>query len=895
MTLWTRVRAWMTSLVGRARFERQMATEFRFHVDHRAEELMRAGLSENEAHRQARLEFGSIDARKEDCRASLGLRLVDQLRADLRDAFRTFRRSPGFTLVAVVTLALGIGPNSAIFAAVDAVVFRPLPYREPDRLMSLWTPVLPDQAQTLNANGDTLGGNGNDRFTISPADFKDYRNDNPVFSELAGFASIGANLIDAGLPERLFGEKVSANFFTVLGVGAAEGRTFVDGEDQPGHDQLVVLTHDLWMRRFGSDPTLLGRTILLDDRAYQVIGILPAGFKSPFQLVVPEDLSFYVPAAYSAAQLADRTTFELNVVGRLRPGVNIDAARSAMDAISLRLERAFPATNKNIRVGLAPLRDDIASAARTPMLALAGAVGLILLIACTNLANLLVARAVDRQREVTIRFALGATRARVMRSLLVHHAALAMLGCTAGLIGGAWTTALLVRRAPEAIPRLDSAVLDGRVMAFTAAVSLLTALLFGLIPAWHASRSGRAVSLKSEERTIAGANVMRWRSALMVLELSVSMMLLVSAGLLLRSFLVVRGVDVGFDATHVVAMNVNLPQAHYATPEAREAFFEELRGRVAALPGVEAAAFANRMPVRGGWSTTLLVDQDPNPRDTDGQAVSPDYFRTLGIPVLRGRSFTAADRNNTLPVVVVNAAFAAAYLPGVNPIDHRVGWATGGATPWMTIVGIVANVHRGGQSSSAGPQAYFPAAQTSYPVRLADFAFRAAGDPKDLIAAVKNQVWAVDRNQPVTRVELLDDLVRTTVAPRAFEAVLIAGFAGLALVLALVGVYGVVSYSVAQRTREIGLRLALGASRTDIVRLLVIKTAILIGAGIGVGSLGAWVSARGLAALLFQIGPTDPLTYGGVALLLAIVSLAACGLPAWRILTLDPTRALRQE
>lgn len=356
-----------------------------------------------------------------------------------------------------------------------------------------------------------------------------------------------------------------------------------------------------------------------------------------------------------------------------------------------------------------------------------------------------------------------------------------------------------------------------------------------------------------------------------------------------------RGVDVGFEATHVVAMNINLPAAHYATPEAREAFFEDLTGRVAALPGVEAAAFANRMPVRGGWSTALVVDPDPTPRDTDAQAVSPDYFRTLSIPILRGRSFTGADRNGALPVAVVNAAFADAYLPGQNPLGHRIRWTGTGNEAWMTVVGIAANVHRGGQSSTAGPQAYFPAAQTNYPVRLADFAFRAAGDPKTLIAAVKAQVWAVDKNQPVARVEMLDDLLRTTVAPRAFEAILIAAFAGLALVLALVGVYGVVSYSVAQRTREIGLRMALGAGGGDIVRLLVIKIAVLIGAGICVGSFGAWVSARALTALLFHIRPTDPVTYAGVAALLALVSLIACGLPAWRVATLDPTRALRHD
>jgi predicted permease len=893
VTGWARFRAWLGALVGRTRLDRQMDAEFQFHVDSYAADLIRNGLSPAEAHRRARVDFGSVAAKKDDCRASLGVRLVDELRGDTRYALRAMRRSSGFTAIAILTLALGIGPNSAIFAVVDAVVFRPLPYADPDRLMSLWTWALPNQPQVMSVSGDTLGGNGNDRYTIAAANLVDYRVNNPAFSELAGFAATGANLT-GDPPEHLFGEKVSANFFHVLGVQPVAGRAFLSDDDQPGHDQVIVITHALWQRRFGGDPALLGRDIALDDRLYRVIGILAPSFKSPYQLVVPEPIAYFVPAAYTPTQLADRTTAELNVIGRLRSGVSPAAAQVAMDTISSRLETQFPATNRNIRVGLAPLREDIASGAKTPMLALAGAVGAILFIACMNLANLLVAKAVSQAREVTIRFALGATRARVIRGLLVHHVVLALLGCLVGLTGGVWTTQALVQSAPHAIPRLETAALDARVMAFTVVVSVATALLFGLLPAWQTSKARPAESLRATDRAMAGRSVLRWRGALMVAELGLSMMLLVGAGLLLKSFLILRGIDVGFDAGHVVAMNVNLPAARYGTPQSRIAFFNELATRVAALPGVEATAFANRMPVRGGWSTAVLVDDGSTQQAADGQAVSPGYFRTLGIPVLRGRAFTTGDRSGAAPVVIVNAAFGRAYLRGQDAVGHRLRWAPPTALP-MTIVGVVADVHRDGLSSPAGPQVYFPAAQPTYPVRLADFAFRATTDPKALVGAVEQVVWTIDKDQPVTRVGMLEDLMRTTVAPRAFEAILVAAFALLALTLALVGVYGVAAYSVSQRTREIGLRMALGATRTDIVRMVVAKAAALIGGGILVGAAAAWVLSRTLTSLLFHVAPSDPATYVGVALVLASVSLLACWLPARRASILDPTVALRQD
>jgi len=895
MTFLARILTWLRSLLGRRRLERQMDVEFQFHVQTAAEELMARGVAREEAYREASQAFGSLAAAKDDCRASLGVRLMDELRVDLRDSLRSLRLNPGFTAAAVLTLALGIGPNSAIVAVVDAVVFRPLPYQDPSRLVSMWTPSLPNQPTNLTVSGDTLGGHG-DRLTISPANLVDYRRDNPAFTELAGFTFTGANLTDDGSPERLYGEKVTPNFFRVLGVAAASGRTFADGEDRPGTDRVVILTTEIWTRRFGQDPAIVGRPIQLDQSTYHVIGILPAGFKSPFQLIEPETISYYVPAAYSAAQLADRTTMELNVIGRLKPGVSIETAGTVMDAISTQLEQRFPETNRNIHVSLTPLRDDIASGSRTSMLALAGAVGAILLIACINLANLLVARAVGRQQEISVRFSLGATRGRLIRSLLVHQAVVAVLGCAVGLLAGSWTTHLLVGAAPVAIPRLGTAAVDLRVALITTGVSVTFAMLFGLLPALQASRARPAEALRAGGRGVAGGAVARWRAALMVAELSLSMTLLIGAALLLKSFLAVRGVDSGFDAPRVVAMNINLPAARYATPEARFAFFEDLAARVSALPGIDSAAYANRMPVRGGWSSGLFVDDGTTLNTTDSQAVSTAYFRTLGIPILRGRAFTAEDRQGAPPVVLVNAAFARAYLPGVDAVGHRVRRQTRTPSAPLEIVGVVADIHRAGPANPVQPQTYFPAAQTDlYPVKLADFAYRAVGDPKTLVADVQRAVWAIDPHQPVTRVGLLADIVRTTVAPRAFEATLMAAFSALALALAIVGVYGVVSDAVSRRTREIGLRMALGATRTDIVRLIGTTTMALVGASVAIGAGAAWLLSQTLTALLFGVSPTDLATYADVAVVLMVVALAASAVPMWRALSINPTQALRQE
>ncbi|HWZ30205.1 MAG TPA: ABC transporter permease [Bryobacteraceae bacterium] len=813
---------------------------------------------------------------------------------NLRYAVRLLAKSPGFTTIAVLTLALGIGVNSGIFTIVDAVILRALPYPDPDRIVSVWEVSTGRGPQAATNSGGNIGASTPSRTTVSPANLADYGRDATAFAAISGVELTGMNLTGDGPPERVFGERANADYFAVLGVQPATGRAFLPEEDRPGDRHVVVIAHELWQRRLGSDPTIVGRSVTLDGESYRVVGIMPSGFQPPSQFANVTRIEFVIPAAYSTVELTQHGSHTVDVIARLKPGVTIGQARAQLNATSSRLAKAYPSTNQNVKAELGPLADDIARNVRTSVLILFGAVGLILLIACANLANLLLARAVGRRREITIRVALGASRARIIGELLTQALLLAGLGCAAGLMVGVWTKALLLKFAPAGIPRIENAALDVRVVLFTLALSLATGILVGLFPALHVSRARPAESLRSTERGLAPSGVLRWRSVLMAGEIAISMVLLVGAGLLLRSFILVSGIDLGFETEHVIAMNVNLPETRYVTADQRFAFFDDLANRVTALPGVQSVAFCNRMPMRGGWSGSLRIDTDPTDRNADLQAVNPGYFRTLGMPLVRGRELTQADRAGAPRVAVVNLAFVHQFFPGQDAVGHQI--RRNQNSPLVTIVGVVGDIHRGGKAAPMNPQVYFPAAQTDlYPVRLADFAFRASGDPKLLVAGVEQQVWAIDRDQPVTNVRTLQEVVSQGVAQRRFQMLLLVSFAALALVLALVGVYGVISYGVSQRTGELGLRIALGASRRDILGMVIVQGMTLVIAGIAVGAGAAYGLSRYLTTLLFQIKPADPLTYGALALLLSAIALAACYLPARRATRVDPMVALRYE
>ena len=809
---------------------------------------------------------------------------------DLRYSLRLLSKSPGFTLTAIVTLALGIGVNSGIFSIIDAVMLRPLPYTDPGRLVSIWE----SYTQMPSVMKSSGAGRRPGRTTVSPANLVDYQAGAKAFAGIAGHDFAAMNLTGAGSPERIWGERITSNYFDVLGVQPQFGRGLLAEEDRPGAPNVAVISHELWERRFGLDPNLIGNSIQLDGVKYRVVGIMAPGFQSPAQFGFSDHLQFFVPAAYPADLLASHGDHEINVVARLAPGATIPQAQAELDAISKRLAEQFPKSNTGIKTAMAPLADDIARGVRTSLLVLLGAVGLILLIACANLANLLMVRAAGRQREISIRMALGASRARIIVELMIQSLVLSAFGCAAGLALGNWTRQLLVRLAPSGIPRLDSAGIDSRVLLFTLALSCLTGILFGLFPALQVSTARPVESLKSNERSVAGGAILRWRSILMSAEIALSMMLLIGAGLLLRSFVALNAVDLGFATEHVLAMNVNLPDAHYKTPEQRAAFFDDLTDRVTALPGVIAAGVSNRMPLRGGWSGSFQIEGLNDDSDADLQAVSPGYFQTLGLSLTRGRLLTPADRNGAPLVAIVNAAFVRSLLNGQDPLGRRARRHKD--APWFTIVGVVSDLRRDGKAGAVNPEIYFPAAQTNlYPVRLADFAFRASGDPKALIVAVEQQIWAIDRDQPVTSVKTLDQVISDSAAERRFQTILLALFAALALGLALVGVYGVIAYSVSQRTGEIGLRIALGAARGDILRLVIGHAMLRVAAGIAAGVLGAYGLSRSLATMLFAIKPTDPPTYVAVAALLSLIALAACYVPARRATKVDPMVALRYE
>ncbi len=642
---------------------------------------------------------------------------------------------------------------------------------------------------------------------------------------------------------------------------------------------MVVISHELWQQRLGGDRGVIGRTITLD------------GGRQP--------MLFLVPDCWPPNILHNRGEHYDHAIARLKPGVPLAQAQSEMQTIGVRLAKAYPQTNRNTALGVAPLGADMVRRVRTAMLVLLGAVGLVLLIACANVANLL-ARSAGRSREVAIRLAMGAGRWRIVRELLVESAMLAVLGCALGLVLGAWTRDLLVAIAPKNIPRLDTAALSWRVLGFTGMLATLTVFLFGMIPAWQVSGIRPNMALKSAERSTGGSAVLRWRSALMAAEVALALMLLVGGALLWKSFVRVTGVDLGFEADRVLMMLVNLPDLRYPDGARRLAFFQELEQRVERLPGVQSAGFTFRGPMRGGWGSVYETPEGPGSepdfrgREADFEPVSLRYFETLGIPILKGRAFTPADKEGAPPVAIVNQVLARKLFPNGDAVGHRI--RRSGARDWETIAGVVGEVHLQSQTEKAHPQIFFPAAQTSlYPVHVADFAIRTAGAPLAIVRDVQRQVWAIDKDQPVTRVETLEEVVSASVAQRRFQAALLLLFASVALALAVVGVYGVISYAVAQRTPEIGLRLALGAQRHNILGLTMARALGPILAGLAAGLAGALAASRLLTSLLFEVKPSDPATFALVAAMLGVVALGACLIPARRATRVDPMVALRYE
>lgn len=799
---------------------------------------------------------------------------------DLRHGFRLLAANPTFTAIAVAALALGIGANTAIFSVVNSVLLRPLPYRDPASLAMVWEK-----------------SPRNDRNVVSPADYMDWKSQNRVFSEMTIVMDFWrANLTGVGEPEQILQGAVSANFFRMIGVQPALGRSFVDGEDTKGRDHVAVLSHALWQRRFGADPAILGKTVVLDGVPHEVIGVLPAAFRWNSRAT-----EVWVPYSLNPAQDYRATSGRyLSVLARLKPGVTLQQAQSELSTIARRLEEQYPAFNKNWGVNVVPLHEQAAGGMRKILVLLTAAVGFVLLIACVNVANLLLARAAARQREIAVRVALGAGRWQLMRQLLTESLLLAVLGGSLGLLLAWWGTDALVALAPKSLPRLSEVGVDWRVFGFTALMAVATGVLFGLVPAIVASKPNLNDALKESGRGTSGdLRRHRLRSLLVVGEVALALVLLIGAGLMIRSFQKLQAVDPGFNAEKLLTMRVSLPHSRYEKNPQVVGFFRDALARIEALPGVQSAGAINYLPLTGRASATdfeIVGRPKPGPGEapvTDVRVADPNFFRAMGIPLLRGRTFTAHDTAESSPVLIINEELARTVFPGEDPIGKKliIGW--GPKSPEDEIVGVVGNLKHYGLDSKPGPTIYWSHARMPYDSMT--LVARTASDPNALAAAAIREIHAIDPDQPVSDVQPMEAVVFASVSESRFNVLLLAIFASLALMLAAVGIYGVMAYNVSQRTHEIGIRVALGARTGDVMSLIVGQGLLLTIAGIAIGVAGALGLTRLMASLLFGVTATDPATYAGVSLLLAIVALAATYIPARRAMKVDPIVALRCE
>ncbi len=809
---------------------------------------------------------------------------MDQLLHDVKYALRRLRNRPGFTLVALITLALGIGANSAMFTVVHGVLFRPLPYAAPDRLVLL---------SHLYPSIDGL------EAPVSAIGFGEYAGQTALLERAAVETPWQPNLTGRGDPERVLGARVSGDFFRTLGVAPLHGRAIVPDDAAEGPAPIAVLGHGFWQRAFGGDPSAIGRMLTLDEQNYEIVGIMPPGFRD----VTLRDTEFWVPLHLGPEALAmGRTNEWLTFIGRLRAGVDPEAARGGFAAFAERLKEEYPgAYPPDWSLALTTLPERASGGSRTALLMLLGAVGFVLLIACANVANFELSRAAARSRELGVRIALGASPGRLVRQLLTESLLLALAGGLIGLVLAVWGVPFLISLDGRSLPRPDDIQVDGVVLAFTAAASLLSGLLFGLAPALQAARSGVHESLKEGGRGASAGTGVLVRRGLVVSSVALALTLLVGSGLLIRSFARLQGVDPGFEPDGVIAFNLTLPDARYPEPVQQQAFFDELLPQLAAIPGVTGVAGANLLPFTGGRTTTTFSIEgiEVPPGETgpwgDFRVVTPEFFGTLGITLRAGRVFASTDAPGAARVAIVDELLAQRYWPGEDPLGKRVSFSARADTApvWIEVVGVVAHASQEGLDDERRPQVYLPFAQSPRP-RL-DVAVRTAGDPAALTPVIRAAVRRIDPNLPVSRIATMESLVEATAGPRRFAVVLLAIFSGVAVTLAMVGLYGVLSQMVAQRTRELGIRLALGAQARDLLRMVVRQGMALTAAGVVIGLAISLLLTRLIASLLYGISPTDLTTFATIATLLLLVAFVATWIPSRRATRVDPAVALRAE
>ena len=853
--------------------DRELAEEIESHLQLHIDDNLRAGLPPAEARRQALLKFGGVESAKEAYRDRRGLPFLEVAQQDFRFAFRSLRKNPGFAAVVILTLALGIGANTAIFTVVNSVLLRPLPYAAPENLV------------TTNSNQ-------------SLPDLEDIR------ARAQSFESIGANATQSldytgeSDPIQIHAILSDSQLFPTLGAHPLLGRLISSGEDQYGSARVVLLSHAFWAQHFAGDPAAIGKFIPLSGNLYQIIGVMPADFWLQGK---PADVYASLRVVYPAAARERGVHFMITYM-RLKPGVSLAQAQSEMAGIDAALGQQYPEHDAGRVHRLIPLLQSIVGDSRPTLLLLLSAVGLVLVISCVNFASLLLARAAARRREIVIRSSLGAGTFRLVRQMLAESLLLSLLGGAAGLLLGNWGIKLLLWFKPDNLPRLATTHIDARVLAFTFFISLFTGIVFGLIPAIHASRLDINSGLKEAGRTGAGGTAsLRLRRLLVVTELSLAIVLLISAGLLLRSFARLASVPPGVAPENIVTMRVELPATRYEKIPPQLQFRTALLNSLNALPAVQ-AAMISELPMSGETvSHDLAIESRPSIKpgdepDSDARSVLGDYFQIMGVPILQGRAFNSNDRVDSPTVAIVNQTFARRFFPHQNPVGQRIGWAHDDPPNWKTIIGVAGDVKHFGLDQPERPAVYDLYSQNNESwKRWMALVLCSRRDPADVIAAAKQQIWALDKSLPPTDVRTMDAVISLSTAPQKFNLTLLAIFAAISLALAAIGVFGVVSYSVTQRTQEFGIRLAVGAQRADILRLTFSEAARLAAAGVVIGLAGAAVLTQFMSTLLFGVSPHDPLTFICVAAFLLAVAGAACIIPARRAIQVDPITALRYE
>jgi predicted permease len=889
----------LLGLFGTQRPDADLAAELESHVALHAEDNLRAGMSPEEARRQALIKLGGMEHAQEIYREQKGLPMLETLGQDWRYGLRMLRKNPGFAVVAIVTLALGIGANTAIFSVVNGVLLRPLPYEDPSRLMDVFN-IAPSR-ELLH-------------FGASPPDFRTLREQNHTFTGLSAYYRSLFNVTGREQPERLLGLVVSTDYFTTLGVTPLVGRGFLPAEGQWGSHHSVILSEGFWRTHLNADRNVYGKTLNLDSETYNVVGVMPADSESP-------QVQLWAPMAWKPKDNNDsHNNYFLNMIGRLKPGVAQAQAHSDLNAVMLGIAQRFP-ENKGIGCDLQPLRESVVGNVRPALLILLGAVGLILLIACVNLANLLLARSAGRQKEIAIRSALGASRRRLVRQFISESILLSLMGGCLGL-AVAYFALTLLPLAKDILPQMLKVGLDGWVLLFTLAASVLTGVLFGLMPAFANSRVGKLNdALKEGGRTSAAGGSRRVRTGLVIGEVALALVLLIGSGLAIRSFERLLHVDPGFDPSRVLTFSVSLPDSYnpapdplrFSAPPRLANFYQDVLARIEQLPGVKAAGAVSNLPLQGeNWGKFFVPLDRPLPTSIDKvanaqyRAVDGHFFSALGIRLLKGRLLTEHDQANSALSVVVNETLARQYWPSQDPIGKMVMLTPpenlipadqlppGVHVPQLTVVGVVSDARYGALDQDAQPTVYASILQHDFSM-ASFFTVRSDGDPMALIGPIRSVIAQMDKNLPLGNVATMEEIMSTSVAQPRLQTFLLGLFGGLAMILAAVGIYGVMSYSVTQRTSEIGIRMALGADRASVLRMVMVHGLRLAAIGLAIGLALALAVTRVMSTILFGVSPTDPLTFATIAVLLALVALLACYIPARRATRVDPMVALRYE